>query len=141
VRSDRLQAVLGVRERVEKRRLAERVAAQRHLRQAERAREQAERARDEAARPPASAAHVQLLILYRLGGLAHTEAVDSAVERETTARLHAERAGQLQVEAAVARRSVERLQERRLAERQKADQRVADRRGDDIGLETWRRRS
>jgi hypothetical protein len=141
MRRDRLQAVLGVRERVERRRLAEHVGAQRELRQARREREAAERARDEAASPPASAAHVQLLVLYRLGGLAYTEEVDNAVQREVAARVRAERVGQLKVEASVARRSVERLQERRLVEEQRAEQRVADRRNDDVGLETWRRRS
>ena len=89
---------------------------------------------------PSAAARASALVLHRLGGLAHAETVEQTVDAEAAARRAAEVTERAQVEAAVARRSVERLTERRAVEASREAERIDDRRRDDVALEIWRRR-
>jgi hypothetical protein len=138
---DRLATVLRVRGLQERRRQAEEAAARRRAREAERERREAERARDEAATVPGTVARAQLLVLHRLGGLAHAERAEEAGQRQAAAEGELSDAQRRTVEAAVARRSVERLQERRTEEVVRRVERSEQRRTDEAAMQVWRRGS
>ena len=139
MRRDPMEAVLHVREVLERRCLVEEATARQTLRIATEARQAAEHLRDGDDRV-VGAASVDRLRHARLGGLARGEAVDAAVEHERATRRAAELAGQRRVEAAVSRRSAERLRERRADEAAANATRAAERQLDAVALETWRRR-
>jgi flagellar export protein FliJ len=139
-RADRLAAVLGVRERIEKQRLADQATAHREREHAS--------ARLAAALAQRAAQQLYVghtiataeLFAHRVGVAALGERVEQATEQVTTAERHVERAGTALVEAAVARRSVERLRERRLADTRAAEAKRQQRRDDEVALQIWRRR-
>lgn len=141
MKRDRLRVVLHVRELVERRRLAERVAAEQTLHLAGLRREAAERARDTPAAMPDGDGGLGAMQLHRLGGVALSEAAEAAAGAQAAAARDVAAATGRYVEAAVAHRSVERLAERRRTEAATQAAKAAERQLDAVALETWRRRS
>jgi flagellar export protein FliJ len=139
-RRDRLAAVLGVRERIEKQRQADQASAHRER----------EHASATLAAALAQRAAQQLyvghriataeLFAHRVGLVALGESVEQAADHHAVADHAVERAGAALVEAAVARRSVERLRERRSADERAAEAKRQQRRDDEVALQIWRRR-
>jgi hypothetical protein len=133
-----LAAVLRVRSLLERRATAEHARAERAL---EAARAEVASARDArtAHQPPAGPTSRPGLTGDRLGALALHEHVLRAGQGERTAARDAELAGKRRVEAAVARRSVERLAERRNAATAAIAAKRVERQLDDLAIDRWRR--
>jgi flagellar export protein FliJ len=139
-RQDKLAAVLGVRERIEKQRQADQAVAHRNR----------EHASATLAAALANRAAQQLMVghriateelfAHRVGIAALGDAVEQAGEHHRAADQAVERTGAALVEAAIARRSVERLRERRLADEREAEAKRQQRRDDEVALQIWRRR-
>jgi hypothetical protein len=139
VRRDRLALVVRVRELAEHRRLAERAAAATAVREAVAARAAAADAYD-GHRPDPGPTRPAVLTAHRLAGVALGEDVERTVDVERLADRDLELAEARRVEAAVARRSVERLADRQRAAAAVAAIRAADRQMDDLALQRWRAR-
>lgn len=139
MRRDRLPVVLRLRELREQEATVARAAARRRAADAAARTSMAAFARDRAGVPAGTAADAAGLEAARLQGLALDDEVRRAAEQQVTADRAADRAEDVRVGAAVARRSVERLQERRTAEHTEAAAKVAARRDDDVALQVWRR--
>ncbi|MFA9430929.1 hypothetical protein [Egicoccus sp. AB-alg2] len=140
MKRDRMKVVLQVREGIERRRLAEQAAAQLRLELARERHEQAVIAL-EGRGVPVDVAGVDGLRQHRLGSLALNDAVERAREQQRLARQDAEVAERQRIDAAIARRSAERLAERRQAEAAARASRAAEIQLDAVALETWRRRA
>lgn len=138
-RSDRLPLVIRLRKQREQEHLVARAAAQRRAAVAQSRISGLLRAMDELHPAAGSTVDAQGLQAARLGALG---LADSAVEADRERR-SAERAGeqaeQQRQQAAIARRSVERLQQRRELETARDAQRQQARRDDEVALTTWRR--
>jgi len=140
MKRDRLESLLHVRELVEKRRLAERAAAEREHNAAESARTAAIAARA-ALRPVAgTAVEPDDLLVDRLVAMALQDAVITAGIGVENAQRGVDIAERRRTLAAIERRSVERLKERRQAEADRDAARLDGRRLDEAGLTAWRRR-
>lgn len=139
MKHDRLAAVLRVRGLQERRKQADEAAARRRVREVERERHAAERARDDAVTMPGSIARAQLLVLHRLGAIASAERAEQATAREAGAHVELSDAQRRTIEAAVARRGVERLRDRRVTEAERRAERSEQRRTDEAAIEAWRR--
>jgi hypothetical protein len=133
-----LAAVLRVRTLLERRALAEHAAAERAVVVA---RGEVAVAREARAghRPQVGSTDPRALLASRVGGLALDEQVARAGERQLATGREAEVTGQRRVAAAVARRSVERLDERRHAAAAVAAAKRTERQLDDLALDRWRR--
>ena len=139
-RHDRLAAVLGVRERIEKQRQADQAVAHRSR----------EHASATLAAALAQRAAQQLVVgrriataelfAHRVGITALGDSVERATDDHAAADQMVERAAAALVDASVARRSVERLRERRLADEREAEAKRQQRRDDEVALQIWRRR-
>ncbi len=138
-RRDRLEALVHVRELVERRRLAEQAAARREHGAADRARSAARAALRGAAVPAGTSLVPADLLIRRASGVAIGDEVERTEQRTRTTRRAVERADQRAVAAATDRKAAERLAERRAeviaVEREKRTQR----RLDDVALTVWRR--
>jgi flagellar export protein FliJ len=139
-RQDRLAAVLGVRERLEKQRQAEQAVAHRDREHASAALAAALAQRAAQQLVVGRRLATAELFAHRVGLTALGESVEQATEHHTVAEQAVEHAGAALVEAAVARRSVERLRERRAADEREAEAKRQQRRDDEIALQIWRRR-
>lgn len=133
-----LKAVLRVRSLLERRALAEHAIAERHAGAAHAAAEQArgDLASHRFETGPTSAAG---LAGARVGALALQDGALRAEQRELSAGREAELAAQRRVQAAVARRSVERLDERRSAAIASEAAKRVERQLDDLAIDRWRR--
>lgn len=140
MKRDRMKVVLQVREGTERRRMAEQAAADLQLRLATETHGDAVAARDGRAAPGAMRS-TEALHQHRFGTLALNDAVERARERERQALRDAEVADQRRIEAAIARRSAERLAERRQTEAAGRAARTEAAQLDAVALETWRRRA
>lgn len=140
MKRDRLETLLHVRDLVEKRRLAERAAAEREHQAAVKA-EQAARAARSALVPIAGSwQDADELVVDRLVGMALQDAVVTAGMNVENASRQVDIAERRRTLAAIERRSVERLKERRDEEAAKEAAKVDGRRLDEAGLTVWRRR-
>ena len=139
-RKDRLAAVLGVRERIEKQRQAEQATAQRDREHASAALAAALAQRAAQQLYVGHRLATEELFAHRVGLVALGESVEHAAGHHAATEQAVERAGARLVEAAVDRRSVERLRERRLADERAAEARRQQRRDDEVALQIWRRR-
>ena len=133
-----LETVRRVRELKERERLAEQARARRAADDAELVMVQRQEAHAQE-RPPAGGVDVAGLRAHRVAVAALGDAVDRATETRAAADAAHARASERTVEAAIARRSSERLLERRDATEAAAVAKLEDRRRDDIGLQLWRR--
>jgi hypothetical protein len=133
-----LQAVLRVRTLLERRALAEQATAERAATQA---RAVAERARAARAgyRAGTGGTTRDALTGARVGTLALQESVLRADQADLAASRDAELAAQRRVQASVARKSVERLEERRSAATAAAAAKRVERQLDDLAIDRWRR--
>ena len=138
MRRDALKTVIRVRELAERRRLAEQAQALRDAEAADAARDQADAAFTGAAVPAGDTTAV-VLHSYRASIIALGEAVEDAEGTSAAAHQQVERAQQLTVEAAIERRSAERLEQRRDAAEAASVSREAQRRADETALQIWRR--
>lgn len=140
MKRDRLQTVLHVRDLVEKRRLAEKAAAQREHDTAVAATRAAVAARAALLPVAGSTSDPGGLVVDRLVSLALQDAVVTAKIAEENAERTVAIAERRRTLAAIERRSVERLAERRELEADRAAAKVDERRLDEAGLTGWRRR-
>lgn len=133
-----LKAVLRVRTLLERRALAEHALAER---EAAAARIATERARAALASYTSAVGPTDRagLVGARVGGMALHEDVLRAGQRELASGREAELAGKRRVDAAVARRSVERLDERRSAVLAATAAKRVERQLDDLAIDRWRR--
>ncbi len=133
-----LKAVLRVRSLLEKRALAEQVAAERVALEA-RAAVAAARTERAGHRPTTGTASAAAITAGRVGALALHERVLGAGQRAHVAEREAELAGNRRVAAAIGRRSVERLDERRNAQAAATAAKRVERQLDDLAIDRWRR--
>jgi flagellar biosynthesis chaperone FliJ len=133
-----LKAVLRVRSLMERRALAEHAMAEREAAAARATVEHARAARSahRSGFGPMTAAG---LTGARAGAMALHDDVLRADQQELAAGREAELAGQRRVEAAIARRSVERLDERRTVAAATAAAKRVERQLDDLAIDRWRR--
>jgi hypothetical protein len=133
-----LAAVLRVRSLLERRALAAQAVAEH---EAATARAVAERARETRAahRERTGPVSTAGLASARVGALALQDGVLRARQQVTNTTREAELAATRRVEASVARRSVERLDERRRAATAAAVAKRVERQLDDLAIDRWRR--
>ncbi|WP_052668822.1 hypothetical protein [Nitriliruptor alkaliphilus] len=133
-----LKAVLRVRSLLERRALAEHAIAEREA-AAARATVELARAARSAHRPDSGSMTTAGLAGARAGAMALHDDVLRADQQELATGREAELAGQRRVEAAIARRSVERLDERRTTAAAIAAAQRVERQLDDLAIDRWRR--
>jgi flagellar export protein FliJ len=141
MRRDRLATVLKLRERVERQRLAERAAADRHHATAVQSLGTAIELRADAVVTPGTSLDPAALAAHRVQVIALSDLVDTVEQKVQASVIETQLAGQRLIAAAVQRRSVERLRERRGAVTVKAEARRDGRRLDEVALQVWRRSS
>lgn len=133
-----LAAVLRVRTLLERRAIAEHAAAERAVVEARAAAAEARRTRA-THRADVGPTSRGALTGGRVAALAlHEEVLRADLDERTRGR-EAEVTGQRRVEAAIARRSVERLDERRNAAAAAAAAKRTERQLDDLAIDRWRR--
>lgn len=137
-RKDRMATVLRVRELVEHQRQADRAHAAGEVARASAARHDALAARAEAGASVGDAVTPAQLASVRSGAIALEDLVRHTTGEQRVAERKLTGAERRLTEAAIARRSAERLQERRELAEAREVQRVEDRRADDVGLQQWR---
>lgn len=138
--SGRLGVVRRVREHMERRRIIELMLAEREAAEARADREAARAERDARLKAGTEEALTpDQLTLLRTHGLAVQEVVFIAERRVESADEVTERSRLAAVDAAIARRSVERVAEKRADEAARDASRRAERHLDDVAVERWRR--
>ncbi len=133
-----LETVRRVRELAERERLADQARARRAADDA-RAELLARQEAHAGEQPPSGEVDVAALRAHRVAVVARGDAADRASETHAAAEAQHATATERTVEAAIARRSTERLIERRRDLEAAAAVKLEERRRDDVGLQLWRR--